>query len=74
MHPNGTDLITDQYILSPNKVLTMAATCGHAVMVHLRSTTQCHSRPRGYELGCIRRYDITVLGALIKTFKETWMA
>ena len=35
MQLNGKDLITDQYILSPNKVLTMAATYSHTVMVHL---------------------------------------
>ena len=35
MHPSGKYFITDQYTLSPNQVMTMVATCGHTVTVHL---------------------------------------
>ena len=35
MHPNGRDFIADRYTLSPDRVITTAATCGHTVIVHL---------------------------------------
>ncbi|XP_062506262.1 uncharacterized protein LOC134182838 [Corticium candelabrum] len=35
MHPNGKDFIVDHYTLSPNKVISIAATFGHAAMVPL---------------------------------------
>ena len=34
MQPSKKDFIAEQYMLSPNKVIPMAATCGHTVMVH----------------------------------------
>ena len=35
MHPNGRDILVAERILSPNQVITMAATCGHTVIVYL---------------------------------------
>ena len=35
MHSYGKFFIADLYSLSPNKVMTMTATCGHITMVHL---------------------------------------
>ena len=56
MHPNGRDFITDQYILSPNKVMAMAVTCGQTFMVHLaRLLDTTHVQEVIYEHSCIRR-------------------
>ena len=35
MLSNGRDILVAERILSPNQVITVAATCGHTVMVYL---------------------------------------
>ena len=35
MHPNGRDVIVAGRSLSPNQLITMAATCGYIVMIYL---------------------------------------